>query len=390
MPKFWMSEACDLAPDPESGVLITRLTSAVMSNINIYGEQPYTTRDGNRIAIMRSPYADPRLPPYDLCVIDLRTYKLLPIDQGCTSSFIATAAWSGVLFYLNSSRQLVRYSLDTLERSVVLRDWPMPDNFTLQSASPDERYLIGVINDENFMAAIVRVDLRDGTWKKIFEHNEVVSHLQFNPVNGRDILVQINCGAQLNHLHDMRLLKNGPGKVCATHVIISADGGNLRKLPIGEPITCSSSGHSAWVADTGRMGFSTHFNDMAHAGPLDKRFPEGNFFTAGPGEKKPRVFPSPSHRFNHVSISRCGRYFVCDSYLYGIPGRIPLVIGNIKTGKCRAVISNCGAQGGGPACSHPHPYLTADNRHVIYNADPMGICHVHKGLIPDEFYESLE
>jgi len=195
----------------------------------------------------------------------------------------------------------------------------------------------------------------------------------------------------MNNLHEVRPLpKNKSTGTGATHAIIDIDGGNYRPLPIGEPITISSSGHSAWIANSGCIGLTTHFLDMAHIGSLDKRFPTGNFFVVSPDEKQPRVFHAPLHRFNHVSISRCGKYFVCDSYCNGIPGAIPLVIGNIKSGKCRAVISNCGSQGGGPACSHPHPYLTADNRHIIYNADPYHVCHVYKALIPDEFYESIE
>ena len=58
-----MGEACDLGRDPVSGARITRLTSAVMTNVNIYCEQPYTSADGRRIAVVRSPEADPREGP---------------------------------------------------------------------------------------------------------------------------------------------------------------------------------------------------------------------------------------------------------------------------------------------------------------------------------------
>jgi len=391
MKSFWMSEACDLGPDHSSGAMITRLTSAVMSNINIYCEQPYTNPAGTRIAIMRSHYADPRIPPYELCVIDLNTLKLITIEKKCLSNFIATAGWSGILYYLDESLRLIKFSMDSLEKQIILDNWHMPDHFVLHSASPDGKYLIGTLYDENFISSIIRVDLLNGTCNKIFEHYELLTHLQFNPVNGKDILVQINRGMQLNHLHEVRTVPDkkatGTG---ATHAIIDVNGNNYRPLPIGEPITASSSGHSAWIADTARIGVTTHFNDMAHAGDLDNRYPTGNFFVIAPEETKPQVFHAPCHRFNHVSISKCGKYFVSDSYCYGLPGSIPLVIGNIKTGKCRIAISNCGAQGGGPACSHPHPYLTADNKHIIYNADPTLICHVYKAHIPDEFYESLE
>ena len=57
------SEACCLGRDPQSRAWITRMTSTVMSNINIYYEQPYGTPDGRRFAYLRAPGADPRRPP---------------------------------------------------------------------------------------------------------------------------------------------------------------------------------------------------------------------------------------------------------------------------------------------------------------------------------------
>ncbi|MCM8817483.1 MAG: oligogalacturonate lyase family protein [Candidatus Omnitrophica bacterium] len=122
----------------------------------------------------------------------------------------------------------------------------------------------------------------------------------------------------------------------------------------------------------------------------DSRHSQGNFVVVGPDDEKPFVFSAPEHLFNHVNISKCGTYFVCDSYKNGIPGPIEIVVGNIKTGKYRTLVSNCGAQGGGAACSHPHPYITADNKNVIFNADPFGISHVHAARIPDDFLKSLE
>ena len=73
-----------------------------------------------------------------------------------------------------------------------------------------------------------------------------------------------------------------------------------------------------------------------------------------------------------------------------LPGSIELVVGNIGTGKSRVLLGDCGAQGGGPACSHPHPYMTADNRRVIFNADRFGVCHVYAAHVTPEFLQSLE
>ncbi len=385
----WMGEACDLQPETETGTEVTRLTAAVLSNINIYCEQPYTTPDGRRIAILRSPYADPRHPPSELWVVDLVTLRAAPIERHVRSIMVATAAYSGVLYYLTERRALARVNLATLECEELFA-WPLPDTMGFDSATPDGHYLIGGLGEPDFHTAIMRIDLRTGRAERIFRHPEIVNHLQVNPVTGRDILVQLNRRMSRNHEGQSRPVANPLAG--ATHFIIDIDGGNRRDLAIGEPHTSGTTGHSAWVADTGRIGVSTSYawKDPRTPGALDPRQPDGNVFTVGPGDAAPAALRAPGHRFNHVSVSRDGRYFVCDCYHRGLPGRIALVIGSIATGKHRTVLWDCGAQGGCAACSHPHPYLTADNRRVIFNSDRTGVCHVHAAHVTPEFLASLD
>ena len=384
-----MGEACDLGHDPVSGARITRLTSAVMTNVNIYCEQPYTSSDGRRIAVIRSPEADPRVPPFDLCVVDLETLALTCVARQCTSYMVGTAAWSGAIYYLTQRRELARLSLDTMESEVVWADWDMPVRFGLDSVSPDERYLIGVRQTPDFTSQVVRVDLREKRSEVIFTHREQLGHMQFNPVHGRDIMIQLNRGAQIDDAGRVRSVETVlPG---ATHFLIDRDGGNLRELPIGEPYTSGTCGHSAWVADTGRVAISVSWRPpYTGPGPLDERYPQGNLLTAAPGEDAPRVFEAREHRFNHIGVSRCGRYFVADSYWKGVPGPIPIVIGNLESGRYAAAVTDCGASCGASAGGHPHAYLTADNRNVIYNADPYHVPHVHRAELPDGFLEGLE
>ncbi len=39
---------------------------------------------------------------------------------------------------------------------------------------------------------------------------------------------------------------------------------------------------------------------------------------------------------------------------------------------------------------HPHPYLTADNRRVIFHGDRTGVPHVYAAHVTEEFLKSLE
>lgn len=61
----WRAEACDLAPDPQSGAAITRLTCAAMHSTNLYFEQPYGTPDGCPTAFWNrsTRRAQKRMPP---------------------------------------------------------------------------------------------------------------------------------------------------------------------------------------------------------------------------------------------------------------------------------------------------------------------------------------
>ena len=395
MPQRWHAEACDLHADPHSGAAITRLTSGPLNNVNIYCEQPYTDPGGKRVAYQRSATSDPRVPPYDLCVADLDTLKVATLDTDVAGNWIGTSSWTGQIYYLRQNGELVCVDLATLEKRIVITYWELPPSFHLDTVSPDHRYLVGVLRQPGYTCALIRVDLETGDWEQIFEHNETLSHVQFNPVHGRQILVQLNRGMRIDNFNRKQYFE--PEHRGATHFVIDADGSNLRPLPVGNPHTAGSTGHSGWVGDTGRVGLPVGTRlplvtpEFVNSGDLhDPRHPQGNFVTVHPDEESPRVFSAPEHMFNHVNISRCGRYFVSDSYRNGVPGAIELVVGNIETGKYDVLVSDCGAQGGGPACGHPHAYFTADNRHVIYNANPFGQCNVHKAEVPEGFLEALD
>ncbi len=373
----WHAEACDLAPDPCSGARITRLTSSVMSNVNLYFEQPYGSPDGRRIAYARSTTADPRLPPTELCAADLQTLRITPLDADIVSTWFATSSWSGKVHYLRRNGELIRVDLTSLNKEIVMTHWPLEGPVTLWTVSPNLRYLIVGQRRENDNF-LYRIDLKSQELTLFYRGDDILNHVQINHVDGRQVLVQRNI--------------RGKG---ATHAILDLMTGKETPLRIGEPYTGSSTGHASWVGATGRIvtpvqwpGMSVAFSGTANRPSHDNRHPQGNLIVVGPGED-PITFEAPEHLFNHSSASRCGHYFVAESLRHGIPGAVEIVVGDLESGKYRTLVSDCGSQGGGPACSHVHAWFTADNRHVIYNADPWGISHVHKAELPEDFLLSL-
>jgi hypothetical protein len=388
----WFSEAADVYTDEASGSLITRLTHGAMHSINVYMEQPCNTPDGRYIAVQRSANVDPRMPPFDLAIADLKTYRVAMVDKDCGGTLLGTSSYSGMVHYLRRNGELIRLDLATQRKQIVYEQWDIGAGFefTIQSVTPDGRYLIGVEFLPGYRSAIVRIDLHKQTWEHIYEHPEVLTHLQINPANGRDILVQLNRGSGLDHQRRSRRVENP--LVGATHFLIDINGKNERPLAIGEPHTSQTTGHSSWIGDTGRVVIACHWQDarVERAGALDARYPQGNMFHVGPGEARPTCIDAPEHRFNHCSASRCGKYWVSDSYPKNIPGPIPIVIGNFATGKHRTLVSDCKASCGNGAATHPHPYITGDNGHVVFNADVYHLGQVYKATIPPAFLASLD
>ncbi len=387
MPIPWIGEGFDYPVDPETGVRVTRMTTTLKHHVNVYCEHSYSSPDGKRIAILRSPNADPRLPPFDLLVGDIEKLKLSVIEQDVASIVVATASWTGWIYYITNRNELMRVNMMTLEKEVLFTHWPFSPDFILHTVSPDLRYLVGQLAQASYDTALVRIDVVEKTWKIIFEHPEISNaHPLYNPINGEDIAMLVIRGTKVNHWNDYLPVETPhPGP---THWVVNKNGGNLRKLPWGEPRSPNPTGHSQWIGDTGLYATTLTWN--YDTWELDPRFPGGNLLIAKPGEKEIKVFPCSEHRFNHIATSKCGRYFVCDSYWKRIPGPIPLVVGNFQTGKSRMLLTDCKAQGGASACSHPHAYFTADNRNVIYNADPFMVGHVWAARVPESFLRSLD
>lgn len=398
----WQQESCDLYFDPHSGARVVQLTSAAMISNNIYGEQPYTSADGKRVIIARC---------QDFCfgetgsllVHELDTLKITMIERDVVGvRGVFNAAWSGMCYYWTPKRELVRISLESLEKETVYVEEDPDAVLVDNSVSPDQRYVIGLGTRMEGPGSptyqVLRLDLETKQRSVVYEDPEISNpHLQFNPVNGKQILIQNDRGLRM--AADGSLDRQAATYQGTTLFVIDADGGNKTYVPVGQPITASCTGHECFMGDTGRVLFSVMWvarspMDWRH----DDRHPAGNIMTAAPGDAEPTVFEAPEHFFNHVCASRCGKYFVGDSFVDGgVFGpdrkirRPSLVIGNLETGKYRTLVADSMSPSGGNQCTHTHPYLTVDNRWVIYNASPGGdVPQVFGAELPNDFLGSLD
>ncbi|NQU09633.1 hypothetical protein HQ590_02490 [bacterium] len=386
----WIGEACHRYQDPASGAWVIQLTSSSCTSINIYGEQPYCSPDGRRVAVLRAP--DIHLSPHAMFLVaDLQRLGLAlvardvyPLNRPCNN------AYSEYVYYWNPANQLIRVSLLSLESQVILVDDEPGVIRGGGSVAPDQRTMMFGMYLPGPRPVVMRYDLETGRREVFYEHPEIVNpHPQYEPVTGRYVMIMRNHGALLARDGTVEKLVGDFGP---TLFLVAADTGREVPLPAGQPHTARI-GHQCFIPGADAALFTTFWN--METWECDPRHPETNVMIARPGEELPTPFRCPEHRGNHISASRCGTYFVMDSYEGAIYDEqrvikpMALVVGNLQTGRYRILVSSTGASGGGNGATHPHPYITADNRYVIFNSDQYGVPQVLAAEIPAGFLESL-
>lgn len=383
-PAFWY-EVCHLYRDPDSDAPVRRLTSAAAVSHNIYCEQPYASPDGKRVAIIRSGDFNRDFPWCDLLVADLDSHQIAYARRDVHSQIVNTA-WGPHVFYWRREGGFHRLSLDTLDETCVLDRTDLPPVNCGLSISPDEKWLAygtAIPGDTAARFGVVRVNLDDGSWSFAHESPAMVNpHTQFNPTHGRTLLLQENINPRTRA--DGKVLHLGDG---ANLLLVDLHDGATTRLPIGGAHSPPSTGHQCFIPGGDRVLLTV--TRRAELDALGGGRGSSNLLIVEPGRDTPVVVNAPDHEcFSHVSASRCGRYFVVDSYR-GLRDPVRLVIGSLTTGKYRTLLRDCKGTHGPQQWGHAHAYMTADNRHVIFNSDYQGHGQVYAAGVPEGFLESL-
>jgi hypothetical protein len=377
----WWPENDDLREVSESGARLRCITAAPAISHNIYHEQPRSSADGNRLAVFRTMEGGHQVPG-DLLVYDIKNYRLAYLshdasrwERGICS--IATSSWSGQLFAMHldgGQRRIVRYDLNTLE-SEELFGWDEKLGLGFQSISPDGCWGIASGRIEQRTFGIFRVDLKSGHSELIHENPHIVNpHLQYRLHSGSRIMVQENRGSLMDA--DGNVVRPYDERGVGLYSIASA-GGDRRDFPVGPPHTAATTGHECWIGDSDRALVTL-------TAPYDDGVRCGNVLEVSHEWEKPRVVFDSPHIWNHVAASRCGRFLIADGCH---DPATPILIGHIESGRTRVL---CDARtGGGAQYTHAHPYLTADNRWVVFNSKRTGLPQVYLARVPDGFLEEL-
>lgn len=353
---------------------IYQATDETLQKSNIYCEIPYCSAD-SRVLVYerRNPDNAPNTTEYVTC--EFGTWKTDVIGCGLGAPAMSHA---GIFYYRHvtdkGGQKLVRADLATGESNVL---YTFPEDFKpkgLGTISPDERYYAyGVpISFDPQMFGIELLDLESGDRDIIHTDPYICNpHTQFEPSQGRQVMVQHNRGCKYAPDGTRELLVGPEG---ASEFLLDIPEGIVTRLPVGPPDTPSSTGHEAWIGDTKEILFSV-------SATVEEARDKGNLYAVSAGAP-PRIV-TKGYRFSHVNTSICGRYFCCDD-----TATSDIVVGSIQTGRNARVCSS-EASFGSSQDSHPHPYLSPDLKWVVFNSDRTGQTQIHAARLPEGLLEGL-
>jgi len=346
--------------DPDSGAGISQLTHDERPTDDIYGEQPYSPPQGNRIAVGHAAWNKLE---GGISILDLTDGSLHPVVT-TTPRFPAFHAWGDYLYYqetVGDKLILRRCHYQTLVKEDVAELPQAEGRFSYGTMSQDHRYYAVSVHPEGGGSKVMLFDLKTGERRTLAQRQDYhFKHEQFSMDGRNRVLIQANKMPDVKEVHLGAL---------------EVDREGIRWFAADRPHTPRPTGHEAWVGKSERILFST-------ASDKDS---EGNMWTAGLGDAAPVLVSKTPIRFGHVSVSRCGRYWIGDT---GSGGDVPIHIGSLKSGSHRRLLFSR-TKHDGKQWSHTHPYLTADNRWLIFNSTRSGRAQVYGARLAEGFLEAL-
>jgi len=361
-----------------TGAEIWQVTTEEFSQSNIYCEVPYCSGDSRYFVYQRR---NPKLKRNDneFMVVELGTWKQHRLDASWGGIRGCAISGDGVFYYLKKTKgdELALWRAD-LSKGVPEQVHRLEGSSrigTLGTVSADGRhYACGVRLDDKYkMFGIMLIDLKASRRTIIDRGPDIFNaHPQFEPGQSKYLMIQHNRGGSFSPEGKLVQLVGPEG---ATLYSLSVPDGKRVPLQVGKPYTPPVTGHEAWIGTTGEV--------LLSVAPHGDYAPDkGNLL--GVRMDKPARVVARGYAFNHVGVSRCGRFFCCDDW----SPSCKLVIGSPRTGKtavvCESKTSVSGAQN-----THPHAYLTPNLKWVIFNSNRSGFPHIHAASVPEGMIEEL-
>ena len=361
-----------------TGSDIWQVTTEEFRQSNIYCEIPFCSGDCRFFVYERR---NPKLSgrnKIELMVVELGTWKQYRLDVtvGMAGSAISH---DGFFYYLKQTEvkalDLMRADLSNGIPEKIFQIERERSLNSLGTVSADRRYYAcgKRLGNDYQMFGILLLDLKKGT-KMVIDRDPFIlnPHPQFEPGRGRELMIQHNRGGKYTP-EGKRIRLVGPEG--ATLYLLSVPDGKRTELQVGKPYTTPVTGHEVWIGRSREILLTVMADE-------DYEPHKGNLLAVSAGA--PARMVAKGYKFNHVGVSRCGRFFCCDDW----QGTAKLVIGSIQSGKT-AVVCESKTSMGSAQNTHPHAYLTPDLKWVIFNSDRSGFPHVHAASVPEGMIEEL-
>lgn len=345
--------------DPRSGAEIYRIGADPRPADNIYGEQPYSDPTGRWVAVR---YYESDGQPGGIAVVDLSDGSRREVRFGKPLSG-AFHAWGEHLYWHEETaggRQLLRCRYDSPGAEAVAFLPAERGRYSYGTVSQDGRHYAVSVTGQGGASDVHLLDLGSGQWCLLFEMPGFhFKHEQFS-LDGRNrVLIQMNQQPDRKQVLLAELDLEGPA----------------RMFPADRPHTPQPGGHEAWVGNTAAVLFNT-WRDPAT---------QCTVWIAKADEAAAQPVCTGDQRFCHVSVSRCGRYWIADAPL---EDGVPIYAGRFGSGRCRRVLFSRTVYDGSQ-WSHTHPYFTADNRWLVFTSSRMGRPQVYAAKLEDGWLGGL-
>jgi oligogalacturonide lyase len=281
--------------------------------------------------------------------------------------------------YFQYQRCVYALSLETMETRPL---YIVPPGFTFGGARPtgDGKYVVAGLSedlsarikanltagyigfDEIFAAKpdcrIVRINVIDNTVEEIWREKCWVGHVNPSPTEGR-LLTFCHEGPWQKVDHRIWVLDMNTGKAT-----------KLRERRVeGELV-----GHEYWFLDGVNVGYQAHRPTEGEGGSKSY-FGFARYDGTGEIEAPAVRVPGPDH------VHSIGFDFVVSDTGKSIKGY--KYNGKTFDGP-RVIAMHDGSFDWGS--HHPHPRVTRDGKHVVYNCTAAGYCNIYMAPIPDDFY----
>lgn len=358
--------------DPDTGVMVLRMTSLPLVNSHVYPEAPISTPDGRRFIFRRT---DPLERKVQYWIGDLDTRRIRRVtDEPAASPPMMTA--DGRSWIYAADGRVIRMDPRTFEREEVMS---IPsdigtDAMGIWSLSHCGTRALVYCQRKTARPGFAMLDIERRTARLVFEHPDCPGHMQYCRAPSYRVMTQVNDGIQFDAEGNcVRLV----GENGASLWVGNDDGTGFERLNVGGSPLEHVQGHECWVGAEERAILTLHYRAREQDPWI-----QGKIVTIAPGDKAYRVV-GEGEGFTHIHTSPDGRWWVSDC------NRTARVfVGSVRTGRYKLFV-NTGASFGSPQYTHPHPFFLGDGKSIGWNSDVTGVPHVYVARVPEGFMDGL-